>query len=529
MTSWRERKYSSVTVRTGKLLQNLRRVCQIFFVFLFFYLFFASGSPTLEVSTSAQPFFYFDPLLLVEGLATTGTVKVTFLLALISLAVTFAAGRGFCSWVCPLGTIHHLFSWMSQKQRGASKALRRLPLRVKYVVVATLLVSAFLGTNLTGWLDPFSLLTRSLTVLAPTVDYLIGHSLGSAHAADHSTVPVSFKALVDPETGSFLSGIPAASTQAVLLGSLFVVLVALNFWRRRFFCNTLCPLGALLGIVARWGLLRIRATSRCKSCNSCVKHCTYDGNPGIDYMPSECTTCLNCVVDCPHEAVEVRFGFPAKRERIPIDIGRRKLVGALTFGIVLAAVPKASLQAQRRVRRTFMRPPGARREEDFLAECVRCGQCVQSCPTGFIQPAFLEASFEGLWTPVVSPRAGGCLYECNKCTQVCPTNAIAKLTLHQKRAWKLGTAIVDRGRCLTYVDGFSCTKCEKACPIPSKALRYRDAEVVNSQGRRTDVKQIYVVPDLCTGCGICEYVCPRRDAPGIVVTAEDETRELVFQ
>jgi ferredoxin len=106
---------------------------------------------------------------------------------------------------------------------------------------------------------------------------------------------------------------------------------------------------------------------------------------------------------------------------------------------------------------------------------------------------------------------------------------LVRITLHQKRAWKLGTAIVDRGRCLTYVDGFSCTKCEKACPIPSKALRYRDAEVVNSQGRRTDVKQIYVVPDLCTGCGICEYVCPRRDAPGIVVTAEDETRELVFQ
>lgn len=517
-----------MTIQTGRVLKRLRQGSQIAFALVFFYLFFASGFSGLAGSASVQPFFYFDPLLLVVNVAATETVQAAFLLSLILVVLTLAFGRFFCSWVCPFGSVHHFFSWISKKQRSVDETLQRKPLKVKYVVLTALVISAVLGTNLAGWLDPFSFLTRSLTVLVPSADYLVDQSLAAVQGADSSFVAVSLKPLYDVHKRDLAWGIPAASTQSVLLGGVFVIVIALNFMKRRFFCNTLCPLGALLGIFARWGLLRIQSGPRCTSCHLCVRQCTYDGNPGRDYLPSECTSCFNCVVECRQEAVTVGFELPARRNRIPIDVGRRKLMGALASGVVLAALPKASLEAQPKTRHMFMRPPGALPETDFLAECVRCGQCLQTCPTNFIQPAFLEAGIEGLWTPILNPQSGACAYECNKCNEICPTGAIARLTLKQKKAWKIGTASVDRSRCFTHVDGFNCTRCEEDCPIPQKAIRFRQVEMANPRGQRAAVNQVYVMPELCTGCGICEHVCPRRDAPGIVVTAEDETRELTF-
>ena len=182
--------------------------------------------------------------------------------------------------------------------------------------------------------------------------------------------------------------------------------------------------------------------------------------------------------------------------------------------------------SKKKSRRQFMRPPGALKETDFLDKCTRCGQCTQSCPTSFIQPAFFESGFEGLWTPVLDASAGYCLYECTKCVQVCPTEALKKMSLQEKKIFKLGTAVVNKTKCYTYADGMNCTKCEEVCPTPDKAIKFRKEEVWNFQGKRKVINQIYVQPDLCNGCGICEYVCPRHDEPGIFVTAEDEIREL---
>jgi ferredoxin len=150
---------------------------------------------------------------------------------------------------------------------------------------------------------------------------------------------------------------------------------------------------------------------------------------------------------------------------------------------------------------------------------------MQACPTHALQPAVFQAGLEGLWTPVLVPASGYCEYECNRCTQVCPTRALARLTLEEKKSFKIGTAVIDRSACYTYADGYNCAVCEEHCPVPEKAIRFREVEVHNFRGRLKKVKQIYVVPDVCIGCGICESVCPRTDAPAIRVGAEEEQRQ----
>ena len=477
-------------LKNGQTIRILRVISQWAFTLLFLLLFFLPALTRNEKSVAAEYFFYFDPLLLINSLLLTKTLIVLFLLALIPLLLTLVLGRFFCGWICPLGSIHQFFSWMFRKSRLSTKGTDKKWLNIKYLVLTVVVISAVVGTNFAAWFDPFSLLTRSLATFTP---------------------------LVDP--GHF-------SIQPFLIGGLFILFIALNAFQPRFFCNVICPLGAMYGLLSRFGLFRLEAGESCKKCLKCSTHCTFNGNAGDDFLKSECMVCFNCVVDCPTGSVNVKFDLPERETITAVNPGRRKFFGSLALGAAIAALPKTSLLAKPGSRHSWLRPPGARKEDDFLDRCERCGQCIQACPTGFIQPAALEAGIEGLWTPVVNAGGGYCAWNCNKCTQVCPSNAIEKLTLKEKQRFKIGTAVIDKDRCYTYADGFNCSSCQGSCPVPDKAIKFRVAEVWNYKGKRTIVKQIYVDPDLCIGCGNCEYSCPRMDAPAITIVSEDEYREM---
>ncbi len=222
---------------------------------------------------------------------------------------------------------------------------------------------------------------------------------------------------------------------------------------------------------------------------------------------------------------------PALASPLGMDVAvlpqRRQFLGALGLGLVAAALPQVG--AGKRIKaHPFIRPPGAVAEKDFLKKCLRCGACMQACPTNAIQPAVFQAGLDGLWTPVIIPAVGYCEYECHRCTRVCPTHALTALSLPAKKQFKIGTAVINRSTCYTYADGYNCGVCEEHCPVPEKAIRFREVEVQNFRGRLKKVKQIYVMPDLCIGCGICENVCPRIDHPAIVVGAEEEQREGTY-
>ena len=170
-------------------------------------------------------------------------------------------------------------------------------------------------------------------------------------------------------------------------------------------------------------------------------------------------------------------------------------------------------------RLTILRPPGARPEDEFLARCVRCGECMRVCPTNGLQPLGLQAGLEGLWTPHLVPRLGYCVYSCTLCGEVCPSQAIRSLTEDQKHRLSMGKAKFNRSRCipwrgyarfregLTEWQDCNCGTCEEACPVPGKAIRYN--RFVGKVGEKEIfIDRPYVVEELCVGCGFCENVCP---------------------
>ncbi len=511
--------------KKGKQLQKIRIAVQVFFTVLFFYLLLAAGLSGAESFKYTDLFFYIDPLLLLVNSIATFKILPIFLLALIPVFLTLVFGRFFCGWVCPLGAINQFFSWIFRKKlQKEKKAPDKRLLRLKYALLVVILVSAVWGSHFAGWLDPFSLLTRSAsTVISPSVNYAVEHSVKKG-ANPEDLVGKALAPFYKFSKKTFLTQKQRAYSQSFLIGGIFFAILLLNLVRRRFFCNYLCPLGALYGLIARFSWFKLKLNDNCISCNACARNCTYNGSPYQDYMKSECLTCMNCVPDCPKDAVDTVFVLPGKENRPAVDLGRRRVVGSIAAGVFVGTLPKIALPVRSRLHR-FLRPPGSVPEKEFIAKCVRCGECMQVCPTNFIQPALLEAGVEGLWTPILNAQSGYCEFACNKCTQVCPTKAIEPLTVEDKKKFKIGTAVVDRDRCYTYADGYNCAVCEEHCPVPEKALRFREVELWNFEGKKVKVKQVYVVPDLCTGCGICENVCPRTDAPGIVMSAEEEQRE----
>ena len=140
----------------------------------------------------------------------------------------------------------------------------------------------------------------------------------------------------------------------------------------------------------------------------------------------------------------------------------------------------------------LVRPPGALDETDFLARCIRCGECMKVCPNNALQPALTEAGLEGLWTPVLTSRIGYCEPSCVLCSEVCPTGAIWKLT-PQEKGWvvgvgqgnaapvRLGTAFYDRGRCLPWAMATDCIVCQEWCPVSPKAIYLQEVEVTGRE------------------------------------------------
>ncbi len=501
---------------------------QVFFLVLFFWLLIRTGAAATESFRYSDYFFYFDPLLLIINIFSTHAVINLFLLSLIPLSLTLIFGRFFCGWVCPMGTINHFLSWLFRRKRKRVEQVDHKLLKLKYVILTIVLVMALFGTNIGGWFDPFSILTRSTSVVvSPSANYVIEETLKGG-AEDSGVISKGLKPVYDFSKKNILPNKPKKFLQSVFIGFIFFLLLSANYYKRRFFCNYICPLGALYGLFAKYSILNLNVDKEtCKKCNVCASECTYNGSPYQDYIKSECMVCYNCEDSCPPKSISTKFQLPRKKNTNKIDLGRRRITGSIISGIFAASLPRFSGTSKSRIHK-FERPPGSVTEADFLDRCIRCGECMQACPTNFIQPALFETGVDGLWTPILEPEIGYCEYECNRCTQVCPTKAIEALSLKEKKNFKIGTAVVVKDRCYTYADGYNCAVCEEHCPVPDKAIRFREVDVWNFEGKLVKVKQIYIVPDLCIGCGICENVCPRSDAPGIVNSAEEEQREFEY-
>jgi ferredoxin len=318
-----------------------------------------------------------------------------------------------------------------------------------------------------------------------------------------------------------------------LIGGIFLVILFLNRIKPRLWCRILCPLGALLGIFSRVSILRLEKDSeKCTDCNLCTKGCqgAASPQPGQEWDNADCLLCFKCFDSCPENALSFGFKWSPKLNRGP-DIGRRAVLGGLVAGVSLPLFGRLDGQIHKVSNPRLIRPPGSLREQDFLELCQRCGLCMKACPTNVINPTLSEAGMAGFWTPHLIMTLGYCEYTCTLCGSVCPSGAIAEISAKEKigRPIRIGSAYVDRGRCLPWSGNAPCIVCEEHCPTSPKAIYLRDDVVPGPDGKRLRVKLPYVDLKRCVGCGICEYRCPVRGRPAIVVIAAGESRSLKNQ
>ncbi len=441
---------------------TVRRISQVFFFTLFIWFCIVStvGDEFWQIRDwPVSWFLQLDPLVAIGTILTTHTLYKPLLWALVVVILTIVFGRFFCSWVCPFGSIHHFVGFLGNRRLKAAEKIRLNRYRkaqcVKYfILIVFLFMAAFpsIGASLqTGLLDPIPLVSRSFNLLVlPIV------SKGSA-------------------TERFYEG-------AWLILVIFLAAVLLNLVIPRFYCRFICPLGALFGILGRFAIWRIgKNKSECINCKLCEQSCEGGCEPAGNIRISECVLCFNCREDCKHGIISYQTKPSLAGEITNPDISRRGFVLSLASGIFAVSAVRLSNSLGSNWYHRIIRPPGALPEEEFLKRCIKCGQCMRICPTNVIQPGGVEGGLENLWTPVLNNRIGssGCQLNCVACGQVCPTSAIRPITLDEKKGLgefadagpiKLGTAFVDRNRCLPWAMDKPCIVCEENCPVSPKAI-----------------------------------------------------------
>lgn len=504
-------------------MQNLRRISQGVFLLFFLFLFIQTESKgNDELGYPVKFFLDFDPLIFVTTLLSAHAVAKAFYLSLTLVVATLVLGRVFCGWVCPLGTVNNMIGAL-KKRRPHAKI--RDWYRVKYYILIFLLASSLLTLQFVGIMDPLSLLIRSLSIsVYPFVDYGVRsffdaiYDLNIKGAVDASEAVYSFL------KKNLLSFDQPLYNQNIFIGGIFITVLGLNLVEKRFWCRYLCPLGALLGILSRYSLLKRSVSEGCTSCGACNADCQGSAAPDQKeaWRNTECFYCLNCDDICPSNAVA--FGF-SKGRSPSMDLGRRRVLMSMILGMTSVPLIRSNpLSKPLYSNPALLRPPGSLEEKEFLKRCVKCGECMKVCITNGLQPTLFEAGLEGIWSPVLVPRIGYCEYRCTLCGQVCPTGAIKKVDLREKAKIRIGLAMIDKGRCLPYAHSTACIVCEEVCPTPKKAIWFEKARAKDREGRERELKQPRVDLELCIGCGICETKCPVIDRPAISVSSVGESR-----
>jgi polyferredoxin len=509
-----------------KTARWVRRAIQIAALALFVYLLFAALQRRAAFPY-ADLFFRFDPLAAFSTMLAARQWLPHLALAFVTVGAALVLGRVWCGWICPLGT---LLGWF--RFRAARRLAPRLPPRlrsVKYVLLGVIVVMAALGSMTLLILDPIALLTRTATTsLIPGLDYVVN----AAESALLGWGP-GYGVVDWVETtfrGTVLPVYQPRYAQGVAIFLVFLAVVLLNVFAERFWCRYLCPLGALLGLVAKVQVLRPLVGAGCNGCNACARSCRVDAIERADtgaggggasararVISSECTMCLDCLVACP-EREALSFGASLRPGPwAAYDPGRRQFLAAAAIGVGTVALLGTSVA--RAVKAPgLIRPPGAQDEGAFLARCLRCSECMKVCPTSGLQASLGQGGLEALWTPVLASRLGYCDYSCTACGHVCPSGAIPKLDLETKRKQVIGIAVIDRNRCLPWASNTPCIVCQEMCPISNKAIVLSDQRLITRpDGTQDYLARPKVVAKRCIGCGICEYKCPLEGTSAIVV------------
>lgn len=455
------------------------------------------------------------------------------------LLLTLLFGRIYCSVICPLGIFQDIVSFFSGKRKSHKNhfAYTKEKKILRYAVLVLFVVAFVAGlSSFVALLAPYSSFGRIVSnIFSPL--YLMGNNL-LASLASHMD---SYRFY---ETDVWLKSIP---TLVIALVSFFVIGI-LAWFGGRTYCNTICPVGTILGSLSRYSIFHpVIDKTKCKKCGKCAKKCKascIDSKEGkIDY--SRCVDCFDCLENCHFGAISFARKSKQKvnkekgierlntsemtkstKENTPdetISKSRRHFLSVAMLMTAATAVKAdekifdggfADIKEKKEPNRaTPIVPAGAFGLRHFSRHCSACGLCISVCPNQVLRPTnrLLKQM-----QPEVSYERGYCRPECTKCSEVCPTGAIKRIDKAKKSSIQIGHAVWIKENCIPLKDGVSCNSCETHCPVQAITMVSSDPEYSNS------VKIPVIDAERCIGCGACENLCPSRPFSAIYVEGHEQ-------
>ncbi len=425
---------------------------------------------------------------------------------------------------------------------------------LRWVVLAIFIIGVIAGIGvIPALLDPYSLYGRMATELLSPLYSGLNNLL--------------VKALGDGSYTFVEADIWMKSGISFALALLTLLVIGYLAWRSgRTYCNTICPVGTLLGYLSKLSFLKIQINpSSCIQCGRCVRDCKAScidmKHHAIDY--SRCVSCFNCIDACKENSISYT-GSWAKKRGTNQTVGEwvekaekktaRKVEGKasdqgvenapnsrrqfITTSLLIAGIA-AELTAQEKKRSMIkypavrkerfnrmkpITPPGSVSREHLNDRCTACLLCVEKCPEKIIRPSVNEYGWEFIMQPTLSFEKGYCRTDCTICSDVCPTDAIQELTRANKIKTAIGHAVHIRENCVVVRDDVNCDACWRICPTGAITREYRDDGIPyvppadNPNASTVDLRLVPVIDkDKCIGCGACEYICAARPLAAIHV------------
>lgn len=462
---------------------------------------------------------WFGWLAKIQFLPALLAMNVVIVLGLVVLTLLF--GRAYCSVICPLGVFQDIVSGLHSRRGKGKYRFSHSPALswLRYGVLAIFIVALLAGiSSFAALLAPYSSYGRIAQNLFAPIYGWCNNAL--AYFAERIDSYAFYT------TDVWLRNLPT-----FLMALATFIIIAILAWRNgRTYCNTICPVGTVLGVLSRFAWLRPRIdTSKCNRCGLCARSCKaacIDAKEHrIDY--SRCVDCMDCIEACSKGAIY--YGRAKKEVAASPAAGgdaptsRRQFL--ITAGVLMAGAVEAQekkidgglapiIDKKIPSRATPLVPPGAGSLQNLRQHCTACQLCVSVCPTQVLRPSGDLSTF---MQPEMSYERGYCRPECTKCSEVCPTGAIHLITREEKSATKIGHAVVVRENCIPLTDGVSCGNCARHCPTGA-------IQMVKETVEGKEVELPVVNTEKCIGCGACENLCPSRPFSAIYVEGVEQHR-----
>lgn len=502
-------------------------IALIFFLFIVF-LFIDFRKLLPEAFYDVVLYLQFVPSLL-KFISAVSIATIGFLIVLI---LTALFGRVYCSAICPLGILQDCILWIKKRVKRKFRYRYSPPIDyLRYPFLALPVIGYLAGTIFfISLLDPFSNFGRIVSDFLQPVYILLNNT--GARLLEKINVYFLF-----PENITF-SGWIAYIFPAFILG--LIIWMSLKWGR--LYCNTICPVGTLLGLLSRISVFRIKMIEdRCTKCGlcsfACKSNCINIKEQKVDF--SRCVGCFNCISACPENAI--RYLAPSRQKSLPreADDSRRKILvsaGLLLlslFGFRISVfgrgvksglvqqvesklpqeVPHNKVPTKIEPEKHFaVTPPGSLGIKHFTDTCTACHLCVSVCPTQVLQPSVFEYGIMGLMQPHMDYETNYCNFDCIICSEVCPTGAILSLTMEAKKTVQIGKVNLILDNCVVKTDNTACGSCSEHCPTQAVHMVPYIEELTIPEIR----------PEICIGCGACEHACPTRPFRAIYVDGNFE-------